>query len=128
MSFGNQRPNLNPNGGSPNFHKSLTSWFDKTKYVVAPQYQYGHVLANTLRSDAFRQYDASIFKNFAMPGESTLSFRAEFFNLPNTSHFGGVGGTSLSGNGTMSVTSGSFMQITSASGERQVRFGLRATW
>jgi hypothetical protein len=83
----NQRPNINPIGGSPTFHKSLTSWFDKTAYVVAPALNYGQVKANTLQSDAFRQYDASIFKNFALPGESVLSFRAEFFNLPNTNSF-----------------------------------------
>jgi hypothetical protein len=45
------------------------------------------VKAFTLQSDAFRQYDASIFKNFALPSESVLSFRAEFFNLPNTTSF-----------------------------------------
>jgi hypothetical protein len=83
----NQRPNINPAGGSPTFHKSLTSWFDKTAYVVAPALSYGQVKAFTLQSDAFRQYDASIFKNFALPGESVLSFRAEFFNLPNTNSF-----------------------------------------
>ena len=84
---GNQRPNINPAGGSPAFHKSLTSWFDKTRYVVGPALSYGQVKANTLQSDAFRQYDASIFKNFSLPGESVLSFRAEFFNLPNTTSF-----------------------------------------
>ncbi|MCU1250185.1 MAG: hypothetical protein JWQ49_3214 [Edaphobacter sp.] len=83
----NQRPNINPAGGSPSFHKSLSSWFDKTAYVVAPQFTYGRVKAFTLQSDAFRQYDASIFKNFALPGESVLSFRVEFFNLPNTTSF-----------------------------------------
>jgi hypothetical protein len=31
-----QRPNIIPAGGSPTLHKSLTSWFDKTAYVVAP--------------------------------------------------------------------------------------------
>jgi hypothetical protein len=82
-----QRPNLNPAGGSPTFHQSLSSWFDKTRYVVAPQFTYGQVKAFTLQSDAFRQYDASIFKNFALPGESVLSFRVEFFNLPNTTSF-----------------------------------------
>jgi hypothetical protein len=83
----NQRPNINAAGGSPTFHKSLSSWFDKTAYVVAPQFTYGRVKAFTLQSDAFRQYDASIFKNFALPGESVLSFRVEFFNLPNTTSF-----------------------------------------
>jgi hypothetical protein len=82
-----QRPNKNSAGGSTTFHKSLTNWFDKTAYVVAPTLTYGTVKANILQSDAFRQYDASLFKNFTLPGESTLSFRAEFFNLPNTTSF-----------------------------------------
>jgi len=90
---GSQRPNINPAGGSPTFHKSLSSWFDKTAYVVAPQFTYGKVKAFTLQSDAFRQYDASIFKNFALPRESVLSFRAEFFNLPNTTSFNGPSAT-----------------------------------
>ena len=84
---GSQRPNPNPQGGSPTFHKSLSSWFDKSAYVVAQPLHYGQVKANTLQSDAFRQYDASIFKNFSLPGESVLSFRVEFFNLPNTTSF-----------------------------------------
>jgi hypothetical protein len=84
---GSQRPNLNPAGGSPTFHKSLSSWFDKTRYVVAPQFTYGQVKAFTLQSDAFRQYDASIFKNFALPREFVMSCRVEFFNLPNTTSF-----------------------------------------
>ena len=71
----------------PRSTSRLTSWFDKTAYVVAPQFTYGQVRAFTLQSDAFRQYDASVFKNFALPGESVLSFRVEFFNLPNTTSF-----------------------------------------
>jgi hypothetical protein len=43
-------------------------------------------------------------------------FRAEFFNFTNSPQFGGV---------SSSRTSNSFMQITSASGDRQIRFGLR---
>jgi hypothetical protein len=84
---GSQRPNLNPAGGNPNFKKSLTTWFDQSRYVLPSLYTYGTVRANTLRSDMYRQYDASIFKNFAMPHESVLSFRAEFFNISNTTSF-----------------------------------------
>jgi hypothetical protein len=89
----NQRPNLNPNGCSSTFHKSLATWFDTTCYVAAQLGTYGNVKANTLRSDMFRQYDASIFKNFAITEGSTLSFRAEFFNLPNTVSFNAPGAT-----------------------------------
>jgi len=114
---GSQRPNLNPAGGSPTFHRSLTSWFDKTKYVVAPQYTYGQVLANTLQSDAFRQYDASIFKDFAMAGESTLSFRAEFFNLPNTTSFSAPSST---------IDASSCCTVTSTSiPSRDIQFALK---
>jgi hypothetical protein len=84
---GSQRPNFNPTGGNPNFKRSLTQWFDQSRYVQPALYAYGTVLANTLRSDMYRQYDASIFKDFAMPRESVLSFRAEFFNISNTTSF-----------------------------------------
>jgi hypothetical protein len=115
--IGNQRPNLNPSGGSPTFKKSLTKWFDPTRYVAAAQYNYGQVKANTLQSDAFRQYDASIFKNFTMPGESVLSFRAEFFNLPNTNSFNAPGAT---------ITSSSCCAVTSTSiPSRDIQFALK---
>jgi hypothetical protein len=84
---GSQRPNLNPAGGSPSFKRSLSQWFDQSRYVQPSLYSYGTVLANSLRSDIYRQYDASIFKDFAMPRESVLSFRAEFFNISNTTSF-----------------------------------------
>ena len=114
---GNQRPNLNPAGGSPTFHKSLTRWFDPTAYLPATQYTYGQVRANTLRSDMYRQYDASIFKNFYMPGESVLSFRAEFFNLPNTNSFNAPGAT---------ITSSSCCAVTSTSvPSRDIQFALK---
>ncbi len=114
---GGQRPNLNPAGGNPSFKRSLTSWFDKSAYVVGPIYTYGQVRANTLRSDIFRQYDASIFKNFAMPRESVLSFRAEFFNLSNTTSFNAP-------NATIDATAGG--QITSTSvPSRDIQFALK---
>jgi hypothetical protein len=114
---GSQRPNLNPAGGSPTFHKSLSKWFDPTRYVAAPQYTYGQVKAFTLQSDAFRQYDASVFKNFALPGESVLSFRVEFFNLPNTNSFNAPGAT---------INSSSCCAVTSTSiPSRDIQFALK---
>ncbi|HKO17377.1 MAG TPA: carboxypeptidase regulatory-like domain-containing protein, partial [Acidobacteriaceae bacterium] len=71
---GGQRPNPNPAKCDPNFRRSLKAWFDKGCYVDAPSNSYGTLRANTLRADVSRQVDASLFKNFALPGESTLSF------------------------------------------------------
>ena len=114
---GSQRPNLNPAGGSPTFQKSLTKWFDPTGYVAAPQYTYGTVKANTLESDLHRQYDASFFKNFHLPGESVLSFRAEAFNISNTTSFSAPGAT---------ITSSSCCAVTSTSvPSRDIQFALK---
>jgi hypothetical protein len=62
----------------------------------------------------------SISRIFPIKEKTQLQFRAEFYNLPNTSHFNGVASSS--------VTSGSFMVINSSYGERNVRFALRLQW
>jgi hypothetical protein len=80
---GGQRPNLNPGGCGSDFKRSITTWFDRRCYVDAPLYQYGTIRANTLRADVGRQIDGSLFKNFTLPHEHTLSFRLEAFNIPN---------------------------------------------
>lgn len=114
---GSQRPNLNPNYSNPNFQKTLQKWFDPTRYVAAPQYNYGTVRGNTLRSDMRRQYDASIFKNFDMPNETKLSFRAEAFNISNTTSFNAPGST---------VTSSTCCAINSTSvPSRDIQFALK---
>ena len=114
---GGQRPNLNPAGGVTNFQQTVTQWFDKTRYQAAPIYSYGQVRANTLRSDRYRQFDASVFKNFNMPHETVLSFRAELFNLSNTTSFNAP-------NATIDATAGG--QITSTSvPSRDIQFALK---
>jgi len=114
---GGQRPNLNPAGCTVNFQRSLATWFDRKCYIDAPVNSYGTLRANTLRSDVGRQIDASLFKNFALPSESTLSFRAEFFNLPNLATFGTP---------STNIDSGTGGQITSTNNTpRQIQFALK---
>ena len=119
--IGSQRPVLSGTGGSSTFKKSLSTWFDRTLYKAAGTpanpYQYGDVRGYTLRSDMRRQYDASIFKNFAMPGETKLSFRAEAFNVSNTTSFNAPGST---------ITSSTCCAITSTSvPSRDIQFALK---
>jgi hypothetical protein len=114
---GGQRPNLNPSGCRSNFQRSITTWFDRFCYVDAPVGNYGTVRANTLRADVGRQFDASLFKNFAMPNESTLSFRAEFFNLPNLTTFA---------NPSNNIDSSTGGQVTAQGNTpRQIQFALK---
>ena len=63
------------------------------------------------------EYRLMVNRSFKITEKISTAFRAEFYNFPNTAHFGGVS--------SGSVTSGNFMRILSSSGERQVRFGLR---
>jgi Carboxypeptidase regulatory-like domain len=114
---GSQRPNLNPSYSNPSFQKTLSKWFDPTRYVAASAYTYGNVKGNVLRTDMRRQYDASIFKNFNMPGESKLSFRAEAFNISNTTSFNAPGAT---------ITSSTCCVVNSTSvPSRDIQFALK---
>ena len=80
---------------------------------------FGNSGRNILRNPGVLNADLDVTREFPIRERLRLQFRAEAFNLANTSHFGGP---------STSVTSGTFMQITSAGGERQLRFGLRMTW
>jgi hypothetical protein len=44
---------------------------------------FGNTGKNTVRGPGYRNWDFSVFKNFALPDRTSLQFRAEFFNLLN---------------------------------------------
>jgi hypothetical protein len=97
------------------------TYYDTTAFaaVTGTVPVFGTSGRNILRNPGLLNTDLDITREFPIKERIVLQFRGEFFNFANTSHFGGV---------NTSVNSLSFMQITSASGERQVRFGLRMTW
>jgi hypothetical protein len=98
-----------------------TTYFDTTAFAaVTAANTFGTSGRNILRNPGLLNTDLDITREFAIRERLRLQFRGEAFNLANTSHFGGVASSS--------VTAGNFMQITSASGERQIRFGLRMVW
>ncbi len=101
-------------------------YFDNTAFApVTAAATFGNSGRNILRNPGILNTDLDITRDFRIREKMGLQFRAEFFNLPNTSHFINTTGSNIVSN---SVTSGTFMQITSASGERQIRFGLRVHW
>ncbi len=92
-------------------------YYDPTAFAsVTTPLRFGTTGRNILRNPGVWNTDLSIFRKFPIRERFEMQFRAEFYNLPNTSHFGGP---------STSVTSPTFMQIQSAFGERQIRFGLR---
>ncbi|MDQ6678495.1 MAG: carboxypeptidase regulatory-like domain-containing protein [Acidobacteriota bacterium] len=96
-------------------------FYDPTAFApVTAANTFGTSGRNILRNPGSFNTDLDLTRDFRFGERLDLQFRAEAFNVANTPHYNGVN----SGN----VTSGSFMQITSAYGERQLRFGLRAVW
>lgn len=76
-------------------HERLTAYFDTTAFAAPGPFEFG-TTGRTLpdvRTDGVRNFDLSLFKNFAVTEKSTLQLRAEFFNVFNTVRFDGPNGT-----------------------------------
>jgi carboxypeptidase family protein/TonB-dependent receptor-like protein len=94
-----------------------TNWYDPTAFKSITEMRFGTTGRNFMRNPGVWNTDLMINKKFKIGERVDTDFRAEFYNFPNTSHFGGMS----SGD----VTNPNFMRVLSAFGERQVRFGLR---
>ncbi|MGI0134515.1 MAG: hypothetical protein ACREBW_06125, partial [Candidatus Micrarchaeaceae archaeon] len=70
---------------------TITGFLNPNAFVLQPQYTFGNLGYNTLRSPAFWDQDAGLFKNFYFDREKyQLQFRSEYFNLFNNHNFGCV--------------------------------------
>jgi hypothetical protein len=94
-------------------------YYDTTAFAAVTGVRFGSSGRNILRNPGVFNTDLDITRYFPIKERLKLQFRAQFFNVANSSHFGGV---------STAVNSTTFMQITSASGERNIRFGLRMQW
>ena len=85
--------------------------------------RYGDTGRNQFRGPGFWTLNMSVFRTFPLSSRAKLQFRVEGFSLANQPQWS---------NPVNSVTSGSFMRITSTRGDpttgggaRYVRFGVR---
>jgi len=118
------RPNNNGRSGKKSgpVHERLDSYFDESVFSQPAAFTFGNLGERLpdIRNDGIRNFDLSIFKEFAPTERFTVQFRAEFLNAFNTPRFGSP---------NTSVTSGSFGDITSqANDPRQTQFGLKVLW
>jgi len=90
-------------------------YYNPAAFAPVNTVSYGNVGRNTLRGPGTWNTDMDIVRNFPVTERLKLQFRAEFYNLPNTSHFNGP---------DTNVNDSNFMQISSSYGERNVRFAL----
>jgi hypothetical protein len=105
--------------------KSPTNYFNKAAFVTPdrqnandPSRPFGNLGRNIARTESIFNFDGGAHKEFALPMESwRLQFRAEFFNLFNTTNLGSP---------AQNASNTNFGTITSLSSPaRQIQFALK---
>ena len=122
----NPKTRANNNGRSGKLRgkvdQRLDRYFDTSVFSQPPPFTFGNVGERLpdIRSDGIRNWDLSLFKEFAPSERMRVQFRTEFLNAFNTPRFGGP---------NTSVTSSSFGFISSqGNSPRQTQFGLKLLW
>jgi hypothetical protein len=91
-------------------------YYNPNAFAAVTRVGYGTSGRNILRGPGVWNTNLSVIRAFAITEHAKFQFRAEFYNLPNTSQFNPP---------DTGVTDSNFMQITSSFGERNIRFGGR---
>lgn len=81
------RANVGPSAGR--FQKSLTTWYDTSRYSVPALGTWGNLSRNTIRIPMTRQANISFIKNLPMYERHSLQYRLDIFNFLSSWHTGG---------------------------------------
>jgi len=92
------------------------TFYNTNAFAPVTDQRFGSSGKNILDRPGITNLDISLSKKIPINEKVNAQFRAEFFNFTNTPQFGRPNN---------SVQSANFMRITGASGDRQIRFGLR---
>lgn len=107
------------------------SYFDPLAFAPVTEVRFGNSGRNILRGPGVFNLDGSIFRNFRMTERLGLQLRMEMFGVTNTPQFGNPGATASSvarnADGSIRALNG-FTEITSAAGERVIRFAAKITF
>jgi hypothetical protein len=90
-------------------------WFDTSTFVEPFPGTLGTSGRNTVRGPGYRNYNLTVSRVFSFNERFRLNMTGAAFNLTNSTHFSDPAGS----------FTGSFGQITSSYGERQLRLGAR---
>jgi len=106
-------------------------YFDPLAFKAVTEVRFGTSGRNILRGPGTFSLDASLFRNFKMTERFGFQVRMEMFGVTNTPSFGNPGATvsnaSFNADGSVRALNG-YTEITSASGERQIRFAAKFTF
>jgi hypothetical protein len=105
-----------------NENDMIQQYFNTAAFVApskVPAGVYGSSPRNFLTAPGVVNTDFSVFKDFRIHERYRLQFRAEFFNVFNTTHFAAPVAT---------ASSSTFGRITSAGSAREPQFALKLIW
>jgi hypothetical protein len=98
----------------------LTPYFNPKDFSAPTKAgAFGNTGRDILRGPGYFNLDASVFRSFRLTERFRLQFRTEAFGATNTPHFANPAAT---------VSSGGFGNITSSTGQRQLRFAMKMTY
>jgi len=123
--FASERPDCS---GAPKYVKKSIGpagiqWWDPSTFSIPAANTFGTCSSGVLRGPRYSDTDLSLHKDFLFTETKRLEFRSEFINLFNHPILNFAGGIApfqfIPGN------SGSFGQINSSQGERQIQLALK---
>lgn len=109
-------------------HGVGSAYFNPNAFAPVTDVRFGTSGRNILRGPGVFNMDAGLFRKFTITERIGLQFRTEMFGVTNTPQFGNPGAnvSNLTRNADGSIRAlNGFGEITSAGGERQIRFALR---
>ncbi|MGH9327921.1 MAG: carboxypeptidase regulatory-like domain-containing protein [Terriglobia bacterium] len=105
-------------------------YFDPNAFAPVKTVRFGASGRNILRGPGFFDMDASLARDFKIKERFTLQFRAEAYGLTNTPQFANPAANVSSARFTNGLVSGlnGYDTISSATGQRQIRFALQLSF
>jgi len=118
LGYGVQRPNLIADPNVP-ATRSVAQWFNTAAFVAALQFTLGNASRNPVRGPGLQDADLMIGKTFRVTESVNAEFRAEVFNVSNTTPLNDPNGTCCR------PTSAAFGSITSAGNPRDFELAVK---
>ena len=109
-------------GAAPYASKqSPKNWLNKAAFAIPTPFTFGNEGRNDLVGPAYRDVDLNAYKDFPLGKTAHLQFRAEFFNVLNSTNY-----NSPASDGTNNVQNAAFGQLLSAAGPgREIQFAAK---
>lgn len=115
----------------PGGHGVGEPYFNPNAFAPVVDVRFGNSGRNLLRGPGLFNIDAGLFRTFNVTERVKLQFRTEMFGVTNTPAFGNPGtnvsNVTRNADGSIRALNG-FGEITTATGERQIRFALRLSF